>query len=225
MKEVAEFQRQCWSKGLDTQILKFLQPIKIRSFDIGRGGGIPFLCCLNKCGFLTPEFCDKGIHCCHHTFSISPGATYANNAFLRCCFQQAENANQSDDYPKIELNWSQYTDTTHLPNQNITNALKGFFYNTLTKHFTECHRNCARPTCLLLAKDAKNKRKEGKLHEKKFLHFLEEEGGSDPIDHHSPDFNGELSKLEKYEYYEDYNYYEATKPKKKKKKKKKKRRN
>ena len=152
LSEVTNFKRQCISKGLDTSIFRYLQPKKLKPVDSNRIG-IPFLCCHNKCGFLSQEYCDKGFNCCHHIFSIIPGSSYANNGFLRCCFKRAENANQSDDYPKIELNWAQYTDRTHVPDKNVSNGIKGFFHNTVIKHF-ECHKKSQRPTCLLLAKDA-----------------------------------------------------------------------
>ena len=106
LSKVTNFKRQCISKGLDTSIFRYLQPKKLKPVDSNRFG-IPFLCCHNKCGFLSQEYCDKGFNCCHHIFSIIPGSSYANNGFLRCCFKRAENANKSDDYPKIALNWAQ----------------------------------------------------------------------------------------------------------------------
>ena len=148
---------------------------------------------------------------------IYAGAQYANNAFLRCCFQKADNRNTSDSYPKLELNWSQYTEKKGLSNTALSGAITGFFNNTITAHFRQHHKASVKPTCLLTSSKAKQivESNPSSLNLARYAQFYYEDGGQDPIDVDSHDFNGELEKLDECKYYTDYNYFERT-PKKKK---------
>ena len=129
---------------------------------------------------------------------------------MRCCFQKADNRHTSDSYPKIELNWAQYTEKKGISNSTLSGAITGFFNNTIMSHFKQYHKFSEKPTCLLTSSKAKAILESNplSLNIVRYAQFYYEDGGQDHIDVDSVDFNGELEKLAEYKYYQDYNYFE-----------------
>ena len=70
-----EHKYECRKAGIDTSFLKYFVPKKTRATS-QEPKGVPFVCCHNKCGFLSRDDCDEGLDCCHHIFQIMPGIVF-----------------------------------------------------------------------------------------------------------------------------------------------------
>ena len=122
---------------------------------------------------------------------------------------KAGNSNTSDAYPKVELDWSKYTDKKVVGNSKISGGITGFFNTTITNHLRLMHKTTAKPTCLMLSKTASEMMRDNPrgINYDKYSNYYLEEGGSDQIDVESPTLGGELENLKDYQYHEDYNYF------------------
>ena len=76
----------CEEQGKDVSFLRKFRPMKFRANE-KKFNKWTFMCAHNKCGFLDQENCDyEGHDCCHKTWKVKVGSTYANVAFFKCFF-------------------------------------------------------------------------------------------------------------------------------------------